>query len=171
MREKGRRWKTPAAFVAKGGDGVTDIRGLVLRPRDFDRGKRYPVIENIYAGPHDSFAPETFWPFGYHRGGDKVIGMQALADLGFIVVQIDGMGTATRSKAFHDVAWKNLGDSGFPDRIARHRALAARDPSCDISRVGIYGASAGGQSTLGAPLFLPEFCKVGVAWNTLPTKP
>ena len=158
-------WKAPEAFVAKGRDGVTDIWGLVVRPRDFDRGKRYPVIENIYAGSHDSFVPKTFWPFGYHSGGDKVIGMQALADLGFIVVQIDGMGTANRSKAFHDVAWKNLGDSGFPDRIAWHRALAARDPSYDITRVGIYGASAGGQSTLGALLFHPEFYKVGVAWN------
>ncbi|MCD9005891.1 S9 family peptidase [Luteimonas sp. XNQY3] len=158
-------WRAPEPFVAEGRDGVTDIWGLVVRPRDFDPGKRYPVIENIYAGPHDAFVPKTFWPFGYHSGGDKQIGMQALADLGFIVVQIDGMGTAHRGKAFHDVAWKNLGDSGFPDRIAWHRALAARDPSYDISRVGIYGASAGGQSTLGALLFHPDFYKVGVAWN------
>ncbi|WP_238346157.1 S9 family peptidase [Luteimonas saliphila] len=158
-------WRPPEPFVAKGRDGATDIWGLVVRPRDHDPGKRYPVIENIYAGPHDSFVPGTFWPFGYHSGGDKAIGMQALADLGFIVVQIDGMGTANRSKAFHDVAWKNLGDSGFPDRIAWHRALAARDPSYDITRVGIYGASAGGQSTLGGLLFHPEFYRVGVAWN------
>lgn len=158
-------WRGPESFVAKGRDGRTDIWGLIVRPRDYDPGKRYPVIENIYAGPHDSFVPKGFWPFGYHSGGDKVIGMQALADLGFIVVQIDGMGTSNRSKAFHDVAWKNLGDSGFPDRIAWHRALAAVDPSYDISRVGIYGASAGGQSTLGALLFHPEFYSVGVAWN------
>lgn len=158
-------WRAPEPFVAKGRDGVTDIWGLVVRPRDHDPGRRYPVIENIYAGPHDSFVPKTFWPFGYHSGGDKAIGMQMLADLGFIVVQIDGMGTANRSKAFHDVAWKNLGDSGFPDRIAWHRALAAHDASYDISRVGIYGASAGGQSTLGALLFHPDFYKVGVAWN------
>lgn len=163
LRDAG--WKAPEPFVAKGRDGTTDIWGLVVRPRDFDPSKRYPVIENIYAGPHDSFVPKTFWPFGYHAGGDKVVGMQALADLGFIVVQIDGMGTANRSKAFHDVAWKNLGDSGFPDRIAWHRALAAQDPSYDISRVGIYGASAGGQSTLGALLFHPGFYKAGVAWN------
>lgn len=158
-------WKAPEVFVAKGRDGATDIWGLVVRPRDYDPARRYPVIENIYAGPHDSFVPKTFWPFGYHSGGDKVVGMQELADHGFIVVQIDGMGTANRSKAFHDVAWKNLGDSGFPDRIAWHRALAARDRSYDISRVGIYGASAGGQSTLGALLFHPEFYRVGVAWN------
>jgi len=157
-------FKAPEPFVAKGRDGVTDIWGLVVRPRDFDRTKKYPVIENIYAGPHDSFVPKTFWPFGFHSGGDKVVGMQALADLGFIVVQIDGMGTANRSKAFHDVAWKNLADSGFPDRILWHKALAARDPAYDISRVGIYGGSAGGQSTLHALLFHPEFYKAGVAY-------
>lgn len=136
-------WKTPEAFVAKGRDGTTDIWGMVVCPRDFDSGGRYPVIDNICAGPHDSFVPKTFWSFGCHSGGDKAIGMQALADLGFIVVQIDDMGTANRSKAFHGVAWKNPGDSGFPDRIAWHRAQAARDPSCDIARVGIYGASRG----------------------------
>jgi len=156
-------WRPPESFVAKGRDGQTDIWGMVVRPHDYDPNKSYPVIENIYAGPHDAFVPKTFWPFGHHSGGDKQIGMQALADLGFIVVQIDGMGTAHRSKAFHDVAWKNLGDSGFPDRIAWHRALAARDASYDITRVGIYGASAGGQSTLNALLFHPEFYRAGVA--------
>lgn len=157
-------WKAPDTFVAKGRDGRTDIWGMVVRPRDYDPKRRYPVVENIYAGPHDAFVPKTFWPFGYHSGGDKQIGMQALADLGFIVVQIDGMGTAHRSKAFHDVAWKNLGDSGFPDRIAWHRALAAKDPSYDITGgVGIYGASAGGQSTLGALELHPELYTVGVA--------
>lgn len=143
-------WRAPETFVAKGRDGTSDIWGMVVRPRDYDPRKTYPVIENIYAGPHDSFVPKTFWPFGYHSGGDKQIGMQAQADLGFIVVMIDGMGTANRSKAFHDVAWKDLGDSGFADRIAWHRALAAKDPSYDISRVGIYGASAGGRARWGA---------------------
>jgi dienelactone hydrolase len=157
-------WRAPEPFVAKGRDGVTDIWGLVVRPRDYDPTRKYPVIENIYAGPHDSFVPKSFWPFGFHSGGDKVIGMQAQADLGFIVVQIDGMGTANRSKAFHDVAWKNLADSGFPDRILWHKALAARDPAYDISRVGIYGASAGGQSALNALLFHPEFYKAAVAY-------
>lgn len=158
-------FRAPEEFVAKGRDGKTDIWGLIVRPRDFDPAKRYPVIENIYAGPHDSFVPKSFWPFGYHSGGDKVVGMQALADLGFIVVQIDGMGTANRSKAFHDVAWKNLGDSGFPDRIHWHKAAAAKFNWYDIGRgVGIYGGSAGGQSTLGALLFHPEFYTVGVAY-------
>lgn len=158
-------FRAPEVFVAKGRDGKTDIWGLIVRPRDFDSTKHYPVIENIYAGPHDSFVPKSFWPFGYHSGGDKVIGMQALADLGFVVVQIDGMGTANRSKAFQDVAWKNLGDSGFPDRILWHKAAAAKYSWYDIGHgVGIYGGSAGGQSTLGALLFHPEFYTVGVAF-------
>jgi len=157
-------FKAPEPFVAKGRDGKTDIYGLIVRPRNFDPNKRYPVIENIYAGPHASFVPKTWWPFGYHAGGDKVIGMQALADLGFVVVQIDGMGTLNRSKAFHDVAWKNLADSGFPDRILWHQAAAARFPWYDASRVGIYGGSAGGQSTALALLYHPEVYKVGVAF-------
>jgi dipeptidyl aminopeptidase/acylaminoacyl peptidase len=154
----------PESFTAKGRDGVTDIWGLVVRPRDYDPAKRYPVIENIYAGPHDSFVPKGYWPFGGFSGGDKAMGMQQIADLGFIVVMIDGMGTANRSKAFHDVAWKNLDDSGFPDRIAWMQALAAKDPSLDLDRVGIYGGSAGGQSTLNALLFHPDFYKAGVAY-------
>ncbi|WP_260928109.1 S9 family peptidase [Novosphingobium sp. 9] len=157
-------FKAPQVFVAKGRDGKTDIWGLAIYPRDYDPAKKYPVIENIYAGPHDSFVPKDFWPFGYHSGGDKVIGMQEQADLGFIVVQIDGMGTANRSKAFQDVAWKNLADSGFPDRILWHKAMAKANPAYDISRVGIYGASAGGQSTLNALLFHGDFYKVGVAY-------
>jgi dipeptidyl aminopeptidase/acylaminoacyl peptidase len=157
-------FKSPEPFVAKGRDGKTDIYGLIVRPRDFDPAKHYPVIENIYAGPHSSFVPKTWWPFGYHAGGDKVIGMQSLADLGFVVVQIDGMGTLNRSKAFHDVAWKNIADAGFPDRILWHKAAAAQFPWYDISRVGIYGGSAGGQDALLGLLFHPDFYKVGVAF-------
>jgi dipeptidyl aminopeptidase/acylaminoacyl peptidase len=85
--------------------------------------------------------------------------MRNLAELGFIVVQIDGMGTSNRSKAFHDVAAKNLADAGFADRILWHKAVAARYASYDITRVGIYGTSAGGQNSLGALLFHPEFYK------------
>ncbi len=157
-------FKPPEVFVAKGRDGKTDIWGLIVRPRNFDPSKKYPVVENIYAGPHGSFTPKTFWPFGFQSGGDKVIGMQSLADLGFVVVQMDGMGTLNRSKAFHDVAWKNIADAGFPDRILWHKAAAAKYPWYDISRVGIYGGSAGGQDTLLALLFHPEFYKVGVAY-------
>ncbi len=148
-------WRAPEVFVAKGRDGTTDIWGVIIRPTNFDPKKTYPVIENIYAGPQGSFVPKTFSPW---------VGMQSIAELGFIVVQIDGMGTAHRSKAFHDVAWKNLGDAGFPDRILWHKAAAAKYPWYDISRVGIYGGSAGGQNSLGALLFHPEFYKAAVSF-------
>jgi dipeptidyl aminopeptidase/acylaminoacyl peptidase len=126
----------------------------VIRPTNFDSTKKYPVIENIYAGPQGSFVPKTF---------STQLGMQSIAELGFIVVQIDGMGTSNRSKAFHDVAWKNLGDAGFPDRILWHRAFASKHAYYDITRVGIYGTSAGGQNSMGALLFHPEFYKAAVS--------
>lgn len=141
-------------FVTKARDGVTDIWGVVCRPRDFDSTKKYPVIEYIYAGPQDAFVPKYFMPYGE---------MMSMAQLGFIVVQMDGMGTANRSKAFHDVCWKNLADAGFPDRILWMKALAAKYPYVDISRVGIYGTSAGGQNSTGAVLFHPEFYKCAVS--------
>ena len=147
-------WKPPEVFVAKARDGRSDIWGIVIRPTTFDPRRKYPVVENIYAGPHGSFVPKTF---------SAQAGMQAIAELGFVVVQIDGMGTSNRSKAFHDVAWKNLADAGFTDRILWQKALAAKYPSIDLSRVGIYGTSAGGQSAMGALLFHPEFYKVAVA--------
>ena len=147
-------WRAPEPFVAKGRDGTTDIYGIIIRPLNFDKSRKYPVIENIYAGPQDSFVPKSFMPYN---------GMMSLAELGFIVVQIDGMGTSNRSKAFHDVCWKNLGDAGFPDRILWHKAVAAKYPYYDISRVGIYGTSAGGQNAMGGVLFHPEFYKACVA--------
>ena len=148
-------WTPPEVFTAKGRDGQTDIWGVIYRPTDFDAAKKYPVIENIYAGPTSSFVPKSF--AGYNQ-------MQAQAELGFIVVQIDGMGTSNRSKAFHDLAWKNIKDAGFPDRILWHKAVAAKYPYYDITRVGIYGTSAGGQNSLGALLFHPEFYKVAVSF-------
>ncbi len=146
----------PEPFHAKGRDGVTDIWGIICRPADFDPNKKYPVIESIYAGPQDSFVPKNFM--------DRyTTEMQSLAQLGFIVVQIDGMGTANRSKAFHDVCWKNLKDAGFEDRILWIKALAKKYSYVDDSRVGLYGTSAGGQNALGGLLFHPEFYKAGVA--------
>ena len=147
-------WRAPEVFTAKGRDGTTDIWGIIIRPTTFDPTKKYPVIENIYAGPQGSFVPKTF---------STQTGMQTMAELGFIVVQIDGMGTANRSKAFHDVAYKNLGDAGFPDRILWHKAVAAKYPYYDITRVGIYGTSAGGQNAMGAVLFHPEFYTAAAA--------
>jgi hypothetical protein len=149
-------WTTPEVFVAKGRDGETDIWGMIVRPTTFDPSKRYPVIEYIYAGPHGFHTPKEF---------SVNSGMRNLAELGFILVQMDGMGTAGRSRAFHDVAWKNLKDAGFPDRILWHQAVAERYPWYDISGgVGIYGGSAGGQNSLGALLFHPEFYTVAVSF-------
>src|SRR5262249_29961645 len=147
-------WKAPEVFVAKGRDGKTDIWGVIFRPTTLDPSKRYPVIENIYAGPQGSFVPKSFQAFN---------AMQAQAEIGFIVVQIDGMGTNYRSKAFHDVAWQDLKDAGFPDRILWHKAVAAKYPYYDVSRVGLYGTSAGGQNSLGGLLFFPEFYKAAVS--------
>ena len=147
-------WAPPEVFTAKGRDGKTDIWGIIARPKDFDPKKRYPVVESVYAGPQGSYVPKAFSPA--RRFAD-------LTDLGFIVVQADGMGTANRSKAFHDVCWKDLKDAGFPDRIGWIRAAAKIHPEIDLSRVGIYGTSAGGQSAAGGVLFHPEFYKVAVA--------
>jgi dienelactone hydrolase len=144
----------PERFVAKARDGKTDIWGIVVRPSNFDLKKKYPVIENIYAGPHDSFVPKAFRPF---------LNMNRLAELGFIVVQIDGMGTSNRGKAFHDVCWKNIADAGFPDRILWMKALAAKYPQVDIDRVGIFGTSAGGQNSTAGILYHPEFYKAAVS--------
>ena len=147
-------WRPPEIFVSKARDGATDIWGIIVRPMTFDPARKYPVIENIYAGPQGSFVPKTF---------STQAGMQALAELGFIVVQMDGKGTNNRSKAFHDVAFRDLGDAGFPDRILWHRAVAAKYSYYDITRVGIYGTSAGGQNSLGGLLFHPDFYKVAVS--------
>ncbi|MBP7049436.1 MAG: prolyl oligopeptidase family serine peptidase [Phycisphaerae bacterium] len=147
-------WTGPEVFVAKGRDGKTDIWGTICRPKDFDPAKKYPVIEQIYAGPQSAYVPKSFSPFSRFT---------SLTDLGFVVVQIDGMGTAFRSKAFHDVCWHNLKDAGLPDRILWHQAVAAKYPWYDTTRVGVYGGSAGGQNAAGALLFHPEFYKVAAA--------
>ena len=148
-------WIAPEPFVAKARDGKTDIWGNIYRPTNFDSTKNYPVIEYIYAGPHSSFAQKNFRPVHYAYSG--------LAELGFIVVQLDGMGTSNRSKAFHDVCYKNIKDAGFPDRILWIKAAAEKYPYMDTTRVGLFGGSAGGQSTLAGLLFHPEFYKAGVS--------
>jgi len=145
----------PERFVAKGRDGITDIWGIIHRPRNFDPARSYPVVENIYAGPHDHHVPKAFRPVFGHQ--------HLIADQGFIVVQIDGMGTAWRSKAFHDVCYRNLKDAGFPDRIAWMKAAQEKITQMELSRVGIYGGSAGGQNAMGALLWHGDFYKVAVA--------
>ena len=147
-------WRPPERFVAKGRDGETDIYGVIHWPKNFSPEKKYPVIENIYAGPQDSYVPKSFHA---SYGSDR------LASRGFVVVQIDGMGTSNRSKKFHDVCWQNLGDAGFPDRILWLKAAASKYPGLDLTRVGIYGTSAGGQSALGALLAHGDFYKAAVA--------
>ncbi len=143
----------PEPFVAKGRDGVTDIWGVIIRPRNFDKKKSYPVVEYIYAGPHNSFVPKTYKP----------LEIATLTELGFIVVQIDGMGTFNRSKAFHDVTWRNLKDSGYPDRIAWLKAANEKYPYMDLSKMAVYGFSSGGQSVMSALLLYGDFYKVGYA--------
>jgi dipeptidyl-peptidase 4 len=147
-------WQIPERFCAKGRDGKTDIYGVIYRPTNFDPNKKYPIIEDIYAGPHSAFVPKGF------RAYAKA---QSMAELGFILVRMDGMGTSHRSKAFHDVCWKNLGDSGFPDRILWIKAAAEKYPYMDLDRVGIYGGSAGGQSSTRAMLAHGDFYKVAVS--------
>jgi dipeptidyl aminopeptidase/acylaminoacyl peptidase len=152
LKESG--WQAPEVFVAKGRDGKTDIWGIINRPKDFDPGKKYPILESIYNGPQGAYVPKSF--SASRRSS-------AMTDAGFILVQCDAMGTAFRSKAFHDVCWHNLADAGLPDRIAWIKAAAAKYPYMDITRVGIFGTSAGGQNAAGAVLFHPEFYKAAVA--------
>jgi dipeptidyl aminopeptidase/acylaminoacyl peptidase len=147
-------WAPPEVFVAKGRDGKTDIWGLICRPQNLNPAKEYPVIEEIYAGPQSAYVPKDFSASSRY---------ESLTRLGFVVVKIDGMGTAHRSKAFHDVCWHNLKDGGFPDRILWMKAAAAKYPYMDTTRVGVNGTSAGGQNAAGAVLFHPEFYKAAVA--------
>lgn len=152
LKESG--WIPPEVFVAKGRDGRTDIWGVLARPAGFDPHKKYPVLENIYNGPQGAYVPKAFSGRRYSS---------SLTDAGYVVVQMDGMGTGFRSKAFHDVCFKNLKDGGLPDRIAWHRAAAAKYPWYDLGRVGIFGTSAGGQNAAAAVLFHSDFYKAAVA--------
>ena len=144
-------WVAPEVFVAKGRDGKTDMWGIIQRPTNFDPTKKYPVIEYIYAGPGDAYTPKSFIPYNWN--------MTSLADLGFIVVQLDAMGTGWRGKQFKEVCYKNLKDAGFPDRELWIKAAAKKYPYMDVERVGIFGASAGGQESTTAVLLHGDFYK------------
>ena len=148
-------WRAPEVFVAKGRDGKTDIWGLIRRPSNFDPTKKYPVIEYIYSGPGDQYVPKNFTPWLYN--------LDDLAELGFIVVQMDGMSTSFRSRSFEDICYKNLQDSGFPDRIAWIKSACETYPYMDVDNVGIYGCSAGGQEALTAVLLHGDFYKAAYA--------
>ena len=147
-------WTMPQRFVSKGRDGKTDIHGVLYTPSNLDPLKKYPVVEEIYAGPHGAHVPKS-WGLQMRQ--------HQMAELGFIVVQIDGMGTNWRGKSFHDIASKNLADAGFPDRKIWIRAAAESRPWMDLSRIGIYGGSAGGQNAMRALIDHHDFYKVAVA--------
>lgn len=147
-------WEPPEVFVAKGRDGKTDIWGIIRRPKNLDPSKKYPILESIYNGPQGAYVPKSF------SASER---SSSMTEAGFILVQCDAMGTAFRSKAFHDVCWHNLADAGLPDRIAWIKAAAVKYPYMDIDRVGIFGTSAGGQNAAAAVLFHPEFYKCAVA--------
>ena len=149
LKEAG--WYPPEVFCAPGRDGKTPIWGIIQRPSNFDPNKKYPIVEYIYQGPHDHFVPKKFSPCHYW--------LQSMAELGFIVVQVDGMSTAFRSRDFENVCYKNLKDAGLPDHIAWMKAAAKKYPYMDLDRVGIYGCSAGGQESLNAMFMHPDFYK------------
>ena len=142
-------------FTAKARDGITDLYGILHLPPDLDENAKYPIISHIYPGPQRGSVGD--WEF---KGGGENF---ALAQLGFVVVQIDHMGTPHRSKAFHDNYYGNFIDNGIPDHIAVIRQLAARHPFIDLDRVGIYGHSGGGFASTDAILRYPDFFKVAVS--------
>lgn len=147
-------WKFPVPFMGKAADGQTDIYGLIWRSSNFDPAKKYPVIEQIYTGPQSFFVPKSFSAYRFPE--------QSVAELGFIVVMVDGRGTTGRSRAFHEYSYRNLGGV-FDDHVALIKQMAARFPYIDLSRVGIYGTSAGGYGSAHAMLVHPEFYKVCVS--------
>jgi len=155
-------WSPPEIFEYKARDGVTSMYGLIYKPSDFDPEKAYPVIEYIYPGPF--IGSVGTWNFGGGALGSALRGDQdALAELGFIVVQMDHLGTPFRSKAVEDSYWGNMGDNGLPDHIVALKQLGARYPWMDLDRVGIYGHSGGGFASTDAILRYPDFYKVAVS--------
>lgn len=146
-------WKFPEPFRGKAADGTTDLCGLIWRPSNFDPTKKYPIVEFVYTGPQSFFVPKTF-------GG--AFWLQSMAELGFVVVMVDGRGTTGHSRAFHQFSYRNLGGA-FEDHVAMIKQMAARYSYMDAARVGIYGTSAGGYGAAHAMLAFPEFYKVGVS--------
>ena len=153
-RLKAAGWVPPVPFTVKARDGKTDLYGLMFKPTNFDPHKKYPIIDYIYPGPQTgSVRGRSFLP----ARGDN----QSLAELGFIVVAIDGMGTPWRSKAFHDAYYGDMGDNTLPDQVAGLKQLGQRHAWIDLGRVGIWGHSGGGNATADAMFRYPDFFKVG----------
>jgi len=149
-------WVPPVPFSVKARDGETDLYGLMFKPSDFDESKKYPIINYIYPGPQSSSVRSMNF---YASRGDN----QAIAELGFIVVAINAMGTPMRSKSFHETYYGNMGDNGLPDQITGMKQLAERHKWIDIDKVGIYGSSGGGFASTDAILRYPDFFKVAVS--------
>jgi len=149
-------WVAPIPFTVKARDNVTDLYGLMYQPSNLDESRSYPVLNYLYPGPQTgSVGTRSFRA----SRGDK----QALAELGFIVVEVDAMGTPGRSKSFHDAYYGNMGDNGLPDQIIAIRQLAERHPYMDLERVGIWGHSGGGFASTAGILRYPDFYKVAVS--------
>jgi dipeptidyl-peptidase 4 len=149
-------WKPLTRITVKARDGKTDLYGFVFKPTNFDPAKRYPVIDHVYPGPQTGSCGSRSFAAAHKDN-------EALAELGFIVVCIDGMGTPGRSKSFHDALYGDLADNTIPDQVAGIKELAAKYPWIDVDRVGIYGHSGGGAATAAAMLHAPDFFKVGVS--------
>jgi dipeptidyl-peptidase 4 len=160
-------YRPPEPFTVKARDGVTDLYGVLYFPSDFDATKKYPVVDLIYPGPMVSNVPKSYYPSNAGWGSGSFYADQhqarALAELGFIVMQVDAIGTANRSVAFQTSWTGNMGDNGIPDHIATLRQLALRHPWLDISRVGVYGNSGGGFASTDAILRYPDVFKVAVS--------
>lgn len=155
-RLKAAGWVPPEPITVKARDGKTTLYGLLFKPTHFDPARKYPVIDYIYPGPQTGSVRGR----GFYAGhGDN----QSLAELGFIVIAIDGMGTPWRSKTFHDTWYANMGDNTLPDQVAAVKELGQRYPWFDTTRVGIWGHSGGGNASTGAMLRYPELFKV--AWS------
>ena len=149
-------WKPLTPITVKARDGKTDLYGFLFRPTKFDAAKKYPVIDRVYPGPQTGSCGSRSFSVAHKD-------MQSLAELGFVVVCIDGMGTAGRSKSFHDALYGDMADNTIPDQVAGIKQLAARYAWIDVDRVGIYGHSGGGAAAAAAMFHAPEFFKVGVS--------
>ncbi len=149
-------WQPPTPFTVKARDGEIDLYGLLFRPLDFDPSRSYPVVNYLYPGPQSgSVGSRSFR--AAHRD------LQAIAELGFVVVELDAMGTPMRSKAFHETYYGNMGDNGLPDQMTGIEQLAERHPWMDLERVGIYGHSGGGFAAADAIMRYPDFYHVAVS--------
>ncbi len=149
-------WKPPTPIVVKARDGQTDLHGLMFTPANLDPARKYPIVNHIYPGPQAGSVGTR--SFSAARGD-----AQALAELGFVVVEIDGMGTPWRSKKFHEAYYGDMGDNTLPDQVAGMKQLAAKYPWIDIDRAGIYGHSGGGYAAADAMFRYPDFFKVGIS--------